>query len=336
VNTIIVTGGLGYIGSHTVVELLQKGYEVVVIDNLSNSSEDVIDGIRAITKKSFHFLNADIRDYDELEKAFGYYQRDTKAVVHFAACKSVGESMKHPSKYYDNNVAGTNNLLMVMKHFDVKNLIFSSSCTVYGQADELPITEKTPQKPAESVYGRTKQINEQMITDFHIEHDFNSILLRYFNPIGAHETALIGELPNGVPDNLIPYVTQTASGKRKELTVFGTDYDTPDGTCIRDYIHVVDLAKAHVQAISVCDEKQFKAIPINLGTGNGYSVKEVLDTFQKENDIELNIVYGERREGDVTSAYADATLALKLLNWKAELGLKEMVISAWNWEQLLL
>ena len=209
-NTIIVTGGLGYIGSHTVVELLKEGYEVVVIDNLSNSSENVIDGIRAITKKGVHFFNVDIRDYDELEKAFGYYQQDIKAVVHFAACKSVGESMKEPSKYYDNNVAGTNNLLMVMKYYNIKNLIFSSSCTVYGQADELPITEKTPQKPAESVYGRTKQICEQMITDFHIEHDFNSTLLRYFNPIGSHESALIGELPNGVPDNLIPYVTQTA------------------------------------------------------------------------------------------------------------------------------
>ena len=282
-NTVIVTGGLGYIGSHTVVELLNANYDVVVVDNLSNSSETVIDGIYKITGKTIEFVNLDIRDYFKLESLLGFYQLSTVGVIHFAACKSVGESMKEPSKYYDNNVTGTNNLLMVMKHFDVKNLIFSSSCTVYGQADELPITEKTPQKPAESVYGRTKQINEQMITDFHIEHDFNSTLLRYFNPIGAHETALIGELPNGIPDNLIPYVTQTASGKRKELTVFGTDYDTPDGTCIRDYIHVVDLAKAHVQAISVCDEKQFKAIPINLGTGNGYSVKEVLDTFQKEN-----------------------------------------------------
>lgn len=334
-NTIIVTGGLGYIGSHTVVELLNEGYEVVVIDNLSNSSENVIDGIRAITKKGVHFFNVDIRDYDELEKAFGYYQQDIKAVVHFAACKSVGESMKEPSKYYDNNVAGTNNLLMVMKYYNIKNLIFSSSCTVYGQADELPITEKTPQKPAESVYGRTKQICEQMITDFHIEHDFNSTLLRYFNPIGSHESALIGELPNGVPDNLIPYVTQTAIGKRKELTVFGTDYDTPDGTCIRDYIHVVDLAKAHVKAIVVCNEKKFNAIPINLGTGNGYSVKEVLDTFQKENNIELNIKYGKRREGDITSAYADASLAYELLQWKAELGLIEMVKSAWEWEQKL-
>ena len=334
-KTIVVTGGLGYIGSHTVVELLNEGYEVVIIDNLSNSSEDVIDGIRAITKKSVHFFNVDIRDYDQLESAIGYYQQSIIGIIHFAACKSVGESMKCPSKYYDNNVAGTNNLLMVMNRYNIKNLIFSSSCTVYGQADELPITEKTPQKPAESVYGRTKQICEQMITDFHIEHDFNSVLLRYFNPIGSHESSLIGELPNGIPDNLIPYVTQTASGKREKLIVFGTDYDTPDGTCIRDYIHVVDLAKAHVKAIEICNKEQFKAIPINLGTGNGYSVKEVIDTFEKENKIKLNVEYGERREGDITSAYADASLAFELLNWKAELGLKEMVKSAWNWEQTL-
>ena len=329
-NTIIVTGGLGYIGSHTVVELLQKGYEVVVIDNLSNSSEDVIDGIRAITKKSFHFLNADIRDYDELEKAFGYYQRDTKAVVHFAACKSVGESMKHPSKYYDNNVAGTNNLLMVMKHFDVKNLIFSSSCTVYGQADELPITEKTPQKPAESVYGRTKQINEQMITDFHIEHDFNSILLRYFNPIGAHETALIGELPNGVPDNLIPYVTQTASGKRKELTVFGTDYDTPDGTCIRDYIHVVDLAKSHVLAMDFLINNPGKHA-FNVGTGIGVSVLDAIKAFEKTNNLSINYSIGPRRSGDIEQIYANSSLVKAKLGWEAKESLEQAMKSAWDW-----
>lgn len=332
-NIIIVTGGLGYIGSHTVVELLNEDYEVVVIDNLSNSTEDVIGGIRKITKKGIHFLNIDIRNYDDLERTFSYYQLDIHAVIHFAASKSVGESVTNPSKYYDNNVAGTNNVLMAMKKFDVKNLIFSSSCTVYGQADELPITEKTPIKPAESVYGRTKQICEQMIKDFHAEHDFSSILLRYFNPIGSHSSAEIGESPNGIPDNLIPYVTQTAIGKREQLTVFGTDYDTKDGTCVRDYIHVVDLAKAHVCALKASNKKDYTAEPINLGTGNGYTVKEVLNAFEEYNDVILNVKFGERRSGDITSAYANADYAYSELNWKCELGLKEMVISAWKWEQ---
>jgi UDP-glucose 4-epimerase len=225
--------------------------------------------------------------------------------------------------------------LKCMKKHNINNLIFSSSCTVYGQADELPITEQTPIKPAESVYGRTKQICENMISDFHAEFDFNSILLRYFNPIGAHETGLIGESPNGIPDNLIPYVTQTAIGIRKELTVFGTDYDTKDGTCVRDYIHVVDLAKAHVCAITATNNKKYIAEPINLGTGNGYTVKEVLNAFEEYNDVILNIKFGERRSGDVTSAFANADYAYSELNWKAELGLKEMVKSAWLWEKNL-
>tara|TARA_A100001037_G_scaffold244817_1_gene225840 strand:+ start:36675 stop:37733 length:1059 start_codon:yes stop_codon:yes gene_type:complete len=335
VKTVIVTGGLGYIGSHTVVELLNEGYEVVVLDNLSNSSEKVIDGIRAITKKSVHFFDVDLRDYDKLESAIGYYQQSIVGVIHFAACKSVGESMKYPSKYYDNNVAGTNNLLMAMKRYNVGNLIFSSSCTVYGEADDLPVTEQTPQKPAESVYGRTKQINEQMIKDMHREHDFNSVLLRYFNPIGAHETALIGELPNGTPDNLLPYVAETAIGKRDLFTVFGDDYDTKDGTCVRDYIHVVDLAKAHVVALEVSVKKNLKGEPVNLGTGKGYSVKEVLDAFEKENDIKVNTHYGNRRKGDVEAIYADPSYAYKLLGWKAQLGLKEMVTSVWKWQKAI-
>jgi len=332
-QTIIVTGGLGYIGSHTVVELLNEDYDVVVIDNLSNSSESVIDGIRAITKKGIHFCNIDIRNYDALEEIIGYYQESATAVIHFAACKSVGESMSKPDKYYDNNVNGTLNLLRAMKKYNIGNLIFSSSCTVYGQADELPITEKTPIKPAESVYGRTKQICEQMIKDFHAEYNFSSILLRYFNPIGSHSSAEIGELPNGIPDNLIPYITQTAIGKREQLTVFGTDYDTKDGTCVRDYIHVVDLAKAHVCALKASNKKDYTSEPINLGTGNGYTVKEVLNAFEEYNDVILNVKFGERRSGDVTSAYANADYAYSELNWKCELGLKEMVISAWKWEQ---
>lgn len=334
-KTVIVTGGLGYIGSHTVVELLNEEYEVVVIDNLSNSSENVIDGIRAITKKSVHFFDIDIRDYDKLEGAIGYYQQSIVGVIHFAACKSVGESMKEPSKYYDNNVAGTNNLLMLMKKYKVPTLVFSSSCTVYGETDDLPVTEQSSIKPAESVYGRTKQINEQMIKDFHLEYNFNSILLRYFNPIGAHESALIGELPNGTPDNLLPYISQTASGERKEFTVFGTNYDTKDGTCIRDYIHVVDLAKAHIVAMKTSAEKKLKSEAVNLGTGKGYSVKEVLHAFETENDVKVNTIYGKKRKGDVEAIYADPSYAKELLNWEAELGLKEMVTSVWKWQKTI-
>ena len=335
-NSVIVTGGLGYIGSHTVVELLNANYNVVVADNLSNSSTKVIDGIHKITGKNIEFIDLDIRDYFKLESLIGLYQLDTVGVIHFAACKSVGESMKQPSKYYDNNVTGTNNLLKAMKRYKADNLVFSSSCTVYGQADDLPVTEQTPQKPAESVYGRTKQICEQMIKDFHREHEFNSILLRYFNPIGAHETAYIGELPNGTPDNLLPYVTQTAAGERDLFTVFGDDYDTKDGTCIRDYIHVVDLAKAHVKAMEVNVKKNLKAEPVNLGTGKGYSVKEVLNSFEKENEIKVNTHYGNRRNGDIEAIYADPSYAYDLLGWEAELGLKEMVQSAWNWQKTIM
>lgn len=328
---VLVTGGLGYIGSHTVVELINAGHQVVIIDNLSNSSRDVLNTLREITGEETPFHRVDITDHPHLNRVFVEY-KDIDHVIHFAACKSVGESMKDPEKYYSNNVCGTLNLLQVMKHHDVKNLIFSSSCTVYGQADELPITENTPIKPAESVYGRTKQICEGMITDFHHCHEYNSVLLRYFNPIGSHESGLIGDNPNGVPNNLLPYVVQTASGKRDQITVHGTDYDTPDGTAIRDYIHVVDLARAHVKAVEKCNTENFKATPINLGTGAGYSVKQVLDTFQQTNDVELPIVYGPRRDGDITAAYADTSLSSQVLDWSAELTLEDMVRSAWLWE----
>ena len=331
-NTVIVTGGLGYIGSHTVVELLNANYDVVVADNLSNSSEKVIDGIHKITGKTIEFINLDIRDYFKLESLLGFYQLSTVGVIHFAACKSVGESMKEPSKYYDNNVTGTNNLLKAMKRYKADNLVFSSSCTVYGQADDLPVTEQTPQKPAESVYGRTKQICEQMIKDFHAEYNYNSVLLRYFNPIGAHESALIGELPNGTPDNLLPYVAQTASGKRELFTVFGDDYNTEDGTCVRDYLHVVDLAKAHVVAMEKSTEKNLKAEPINLGTGKGYSVKQVLEAFETENNIKVNTHYGNRRKGDVEAIYADPSYAFEILGWTTKYELKDMVKSVWKWE----
>lgn len=328
---VLVTGGLGYIGSHTVVELINAGHQVVIIDNLSNSSKDVLHTLREITGEETPFHRVDITDHPHLNRVFVEY-KDIDHVIHFAACKSVGESMINPEKYYSNNVCGTLNLLQIMKYHDVKNLIFSSSCTVYGQADELPITENTPIKPAESVYGRTKQICEGMITDFHHCHEFNSVLLRYFNPIGAHESAKIGERPNGVPDNLIPYVTQAATGQRDKITVFGTDYDTPDGTCVRDYIHVVDLAKAHVRALEACGQTRFRAEPINLGTGNGYSVKQVLDAFEKHNNIKLNVEYGPRRDGDITAAWADATKAKMLLGWHANLDLEQMLTSAWQWQ----
>ena len=327
----LVTGGLGYIGSHTCVELMQAGHDVTIIDNLSNSSSQVLNNIHNIVDdRAAQFYHADLRDSPHMNRLFRALKFD--AVVHFAACKSVGESMSNPDKYYDNNVTGTYNLLSCMQHNDVKNLIFSSSCTVYGQADQLPITEQTPIKPAESVYGRTKQMCEQMITDIHLGYDYSSMLLRYFNPIGAHESAKIGEQPNGVPDNLIPYVTQAAAGEREKITVFGTDYDTVDGTCVRDYIHVVDLAKAHVRAVEACEHGSFKADPINLGTGDGYSVKQVLDSFEKHNDIKLNVEYGDRRSGDITAAWADASKASDMLGWTAELGLEQMVTSAWQWQ----
>lgn len=333
---ILVTGGLGYIGSHTVVELLHDGHDIVIIDNLSNSCEKTLENIGQACglsryKDLLSFYRVDLRDEPHLNRVFREFNFD--CVVHFAACKSVGESMTDPDKYYDTNVRGTYNLLNAMNTHGVKNLIFSSSCTVYGQADELPITEQTPIKPAESVYGRTKQICEQMITDMHLGYDYNSMLLRYFNPIGAHKSACIGERPNGVPDNLMPYVTQAAAGIREKITVHGTDYDTLDGTAIRDYIHVVDLAKAHAKAVNVCTgDQKFRAEPINLGTGNGYSVKQVLDAFEKYNNIKLNVEVGPRRAGDITAAWADVTHAADTLNWHAELDLKHMVTSAWQWE----
>jgi UDP-glucose 4-epimerase len=329
---VIVTGGLGYIGSHTVVELLNAGYEVVIVDNLSNSSESVFHGIVKITDKVPQLYNVDLRSVQGLSRILEAHF-DAVAVIHFAAYKSVGESMTNPAKYYLNNVYGTYNLLSTMKLVGLKNLVFSSSCTVYGEADELPVTEQTPQKIASSTYGYTKQVCERMITDFHREYDYNSVLLRYFNPIGAHQSALIGELPNGQYDNLMPLVAETAQGKRKEFTVYGTDYDTDDGTCIRDYIHVVDLAKAHVKAIDACKEKEFDAEPINLGTGEGYSVKQVLEAFERVNGVKVNTEYGDRRDGDVTAIYADPSYAKKVLGWKAELGLDEMVESTWKWQR---
>ena len=331
---ILVTGGLGYIGSHTIVELQTAGHDVTCIDNCSNSSLLTYDNIVKITGKDFRYYNLDLHlepSTSNIWPDFSAYD----AVIHFAAMKSVGESMIRPGVYYKNNLNSTLQILEHMKRGNTKNLVFSSSCTVYGEPESCPVTEVFPIKPPSSVYGHTKQICEDIINNFHLEHDYNNLNLRYFNPVGAHASGEIGELPNGVPDNLMPYVTQTAVGKRDKLTIFGNTYDTPDGTCIRDYIHVVDLAQAHVKAVELLHEKNSTGFKdhVNLGTGNGYSVNEIVDTFERENDIKVTREYGPPRSGDITEVYADPSYALQLLGWEAKLGLKEMVTSAWKWEK---
>ncbi|MGG5578467.1 UDP-glucose 4-epimerase GalE [Myroides sp. C15-4] len=333
---ILVTGGLGFIGSHTVVELQQQGHEVLIVDDLSNASLSVLDGITAITKSRPKFLQLDLKDKCGVAQMFSKYP-EIKGIIHFAASKAVGESMEKPLQYYENNIVPLINLLYELGKKEKSCLIFSSSCTVYGQAMEMPITEEAPVQKALSPYGNTKQMGEDIITDFAKVSTMDAILLRYFNPIGAHETAYIGELPNGVPQNLIPYITQTAVGKRKELSVFGQDYQTPDGTCIRDYIHVVDLAKAHVKALErLLLKKNIEKVEcFNIGTGKGTSVLEIIKTFEKTTGVVLNYKIVERREGDVMEAYASTTKANKMLGWKAELSLEEALNSAWMWEKSL-
>lgn len=327
---VLVTGGLGFIGSHTVVELQQAGHNVIIVDNCSNADTDVLYGIQKITGIRPDFENIDIRELWALRsKLFAYETID--AVVHFAAKKSVGESEKRPLDYYDNNVTGTAKLLQFVKEWNIPRIIFSSSCTVYGSPENLPITEAEPIKPASSVYGSTKQVCEMMIKDFMKEHECSTILLRYFNPVGAHPSGYIGELPLGTPDNLVPYITQTAAGKRDLLTIHGDDYDTPDGTCIRDYIHVVDLAKAHVLAVDKC--KAHQSDTINIGTGTGYSVKEIVDTFERVNGVDLNYKYGPRRPGDTPVMYNDPSYAKKSLGWQSRYNLEEMLEHAWNWQK---
>ena len=330
---ILVTGGLGFIGSHTVVELQNEGFEVVIIDNLSNTSIDVLDKITEITGKKPAFYQIDLRIKDEVKNFFDTNQID--GIIHFAAFKAVGESMQKPLDYYENNIGSLVYLLKEMKDRKLDHFIFSSSCTVYGQADELPITEKAPVKSAESVYGNTKQIGEEIIQDTCKAYNLNSIALRYFNPIGAHPSVKIGELPLGVPQNLIPYVTQTAAGIREELSVFGDDYDTKDGTAIRDYIHVVDLAKAHIAALERLIKKKNKEKFefFNIGTGKGSSVLEVIKAFEKTTGKQLNYKIVGRREGDITAAFADTTIANKELNWKTEKSLEEALEAAWKWQQ---
>lgn len=334
---VLVTGGLGFIGSHTVVELQNKGFEVVIIDNLSNSSIKVLDGIVSITGKAPIFENLDLKEKSKVQKFFLKHQ-DIVGVIHFAASKAVGESVDQPLMYYENNINTLVYVLQELTKLEQSNFIFSSSCTVYGQADELPISENAPIKPAESPYGNTKQIGEEIIKDTcKVTPNLNAIALRYFNPIGAHPTAKIGELPIGVPQNLVPFITQTGVGIREQLSVFGDDYPTPDGTCIRDYIHVVDIAKAHVVALQRLLESNNTSNYefFNLGTGTGSSVLEVIQSFERVSDEKLNYKIANRREGDVISAYADTKKANQILGWKAESTLDDAMKSAWKWQKSL-
>ena len=333
-ETILVTGGTGFIGSHTTVELQQAGYDVVIVDNLSNSREDVLDGIEKITGIRPAFEKVDLRDFDATESVFKKYPK-ISGIIHFAASKAVGESVQKPLLYYHNNIVSLINLLQLMPKYDVKGIIFSSSCTVYGQPDVLPATEETPIKKAESPYGNTKQINEEIIADtIKSGSPIKAILLRYFNPIGAHPTALLGELPNGVPQNLIPYLTQTAIGIREKLSVFGDDYDTPDGSCIRDFINVVDLAKAHVIAIRrILEKTQKEKVEVfNIGTGRGVSVLELINGFEKATGVKLNYQIVGRRAGDIEKVWANPDFANQELGWKAVETLEDTLRSAWNWQ----
>ena len=336
-DKILVTGGLGFIGSHTVVELQNEGYEVVIIDDLSNSSIKVLDGITAITGKKPIFEKLDLKERSGVE-AFFKKHHDIKGVIHFAASKAVGESVQEPLMYYENNIGTLVYILKELKKLPAASFIFSSSCTVYGQADELPITENAPVKQAESPYGNTKQIGEEIISDTcKVTPSIKAIALRYFNPVGAHESGKIGELPIGVPQNLVPFITQTAIGIREQLSVFGDDYPTPDGTCIRDYIHVVDLAKAHVVALKrlLGNKNKSNFETFNLGTGTGSSVLEVIHSFERVSGEKLNYKIVGRREGDIISAYAETTKANKELGWKSGLNLDDAMRSAWKWEQIV-
>lgn len=333
----MVTGGAGYIGSHTVVELVEAGYEPVIIDNFSNSEESALEGIAAILGRDIPCHRIDCTDVEALRQVFKQEQ-NIQGVIHFAAYKAVGESVEEPLKYYHNNVGSLVTLLQVMNEYKVYNLVFSSSCTVYGIPEQLPVTEETPVQKANSPYGNTKKVCEEILTD--LANSGNSSIkataLRYFNPIGAHPSAKIGELPLGVPNNLVPFITQTAAGIRKELTVFGEDYDTPDGTCIRDFIHVVDLAKAHVVAVERLLQGKAQSIEFfNVGTGTGYSVLEAISAFEKASGQKLNYKIGPRRAGDVPKIYADVTKSTKELGFKTTSTLEEAMKSAWDWQLTL-
>jgi UDP-glucose 4-epimerase len=335
-HKVLVTGGLGFIGSHTAVELINAGYDVVILDDLSNSQLFVLDNIEKITGIRPAFYKVNMQDKENLLSVIAT-EKNIDAVIHFAAFKAVGESVKQPVKYFRNNLYSLINLLECMDASGIPNIVFSSSATVYGEPDELPVTEETPFKKALSAYGSTKQIGEDMLEKVAATGSIHGISLRYFNPVGAHATALLGELPLGTPNNLLPLVTQVAAGKLEKLTVYGNDYNTTDGTCIRDYIHVVDLAKAHVKS---CNRLLAGAMNVNyevfnIGTGNGISVLQIIEAFEKHNNVKLNYTIGKRRAGDAPAVYADVSKAEQTLGWKAVLGLQDMVTSAWQWQQKL-
>ena len=335
-SKIIVTGGLGFIGSHTVAELISQGFEVVIVDDLSNSSIDILKGLQNITKRNLIFEKIDLKNKILVKNLFNKYN-DIDGVIHFAASKAVGESVINPLKYYENNLITLINLLQEINNIkrDI-NFIFSSSCNVYGQAEQLPIKEEEPLKESESPYGNTKQICEEIIKDScKAYNNLKAISLRYFNPIGAHPSNEIGELPIGKPQNLVPFITQTAIGKYNELTIFGNNYSTEDGTCVRDYIHVVDLAKAHIKSLEkLSGNKSISKYDVfNIGTGKGVSVLQVIKSFEKVSNKKLNYIIGPKRKGDISQAYADTTKANIILNWKTELSLDQAILSAWEWEK---
>ncbi|WP_158990861.1 UDP-glucose 4-epimerase GalE [Mucilaginibacter sp. L196] len=332
---ILVTGGLGFIGSHTVVELVNSGYEPVIIDNLSNSDIKILDQLTKIIGYKPSFYQLDLCD-EKAVKQLAEKEPDVTGIIHFAAYKAVGESVQQPLKYYRNNFSSMLNLLEAY-YGKPLNFVFSSSCTVYGQPDELPVTEKAPVKAAQSPYGNTKQVAEEILKDMVAAgSNYKVISLRYFNPVGAHDSALIGELPIGVPQNLVPFITQTAIGKREKITVFGNDYNTPDGSCVRDYIHVVDLAKAHVAALKLMEQPEFKGYDVfNIGTGQGTTVLQIIHAFESATGVKLNYSIGPRREGDVEQVWGDVTKSTQKLGWTAELGIGDMMQSAWEWEKYI-
>lgn len=328
---ILVTGGAGFIGSHTCVELLNSGKEVVVLDNLCNASPKSLERVREITGKELKFYEGDIRDRAVLQRIFR--ENQIESVIHFAGLKAVGESVHKPIEYYSNNIGGTLTLVDEMRNAGVKNIIFSSSATVYGNPAEIPITENCPKGTCTNPYGWTKWMIEQILTDLHTaDPEWNVVLLRYFNPIGAHPSGLMGENPSGIPNNLMPYITQVAIGKRDHLSIFGNDYDTPDGTCVRDYIHVMDLASGHVAALQKLAPGSGVSI-YNLGTGKGYSVLDIVNNFEKANDLKIPYVFAPRREGDVPQCYSDASKAERELGWKAKYDITEMCRDSWNWQK---
>ncbi|MEP2024808.1 MAG: UDP-glucose 4-epimerase GalE [Reichenbachiella sp.] len=334
-KNILVTGGLGFIGSHTCVELMNSGFNPVILDNLSNSEIWIKDRIEKIANQTVSFYNGDCRDEQLLDTIFS--NESIHGIIHFAASKAVGESVLEPLKYYNNNLGGLTSILEASKKHNCLNLVFSSSCTVYGTPDSLPVDESAKIKTAESPYGTTKIVCERIIQDLSIaDSTFKSILLRYFNPIGAHETSLIGELPLGVPSNLVPFITQTAAGHRNSLTVFGDDYNTKDGSCVRDFIHVTDLAKAHIKALEfLLNKNEGICETVNIGTGNGNTVLELINAFEKVSGKKLNYSIGDRRSGDVEAVYADASKSKELLGWEAVISLEQALLDAWNWQQSL-